>query len=74
MPTKRFAHAIKGTSIEEICGKKLHSAEKSETGYRPIVTATAHNEIFDAKIRSRSDVAPKHVKGERPVRNCTAKS
>ena len=38
------------------------------------VTTTAHNEIFDAKIRSRSDVEPKHVKGERPVRNCTAKS
>ena len=38
------------------------------------VTATARNEIFDAKIRSRSDVAPKHVKGERPVRNRTAKS
>ena len=38
------------------------------------VTATAHNEIFDAKIRSRSDVPPKHVKGERPVRNRTAKS
>ena len=38
-----------------------------------IVTATAHNEVFDAKFRSRSDVAPKHVKGERPVRNWTAK-
>ena len=38
------------------------------------VTATARNEIFDAKIRSRSDVAPKHVKSERPVRNRTAKS
>ena len=42
--------------------------------YELFVTATARNEIFDAKIRSRSDVAPKHVKGERPVRNRTAKS
>ena len=38
------------------------------------VTETAHNKIFDAKIRSKSDVAPKHVKGERPVKNRTAKS
>ena len=37
------------------------------------VTATAHNEIFEAKIRSRPDVAPKHNKDERPVKNRTAK-
>ena len=38
------------------------------------VTATAHIEMFDTKIRSRSDVAPKHVKGERPARNRTTKA
>ena len=38
------------------------------------VTATAHIEIFDAKIRSISEVAPKHVKGERPAKNRTTTS
>ena len=37
------------------------------------VTTTAHNEIFDAKIRSKSDVVLEHVKGERPAKKHTAK-
>ena len=36
------------------------------------VTTTAHNENFDAKIRSESDVALEHVKGERPAKKYAA--
>ena len=38
------------------------------------VTATAQVKFFDAKIRSKSDVALKHAQGERPARKASQKS
>ena len=66
-----LAHHIRMKQFRLSIGRK---APMFAGNVRLSVTATTHNEIFDAKMRSRSDVAPKHDKGERSVRNRTAKN